>query len=196
MLTVMLLWSCQSSEEKLHFVLLGKLTNHLKDEQFLINGSVHIDSCVILHLDTLNTHALDSVMLSRIRERRAYYDSMADVFLKNGNVYNHEAFDFQKSKNIPAFNLAILNATDSHYKAGNFIDSSMAIQRTADFLRNKTVTLNDTAMYLQARIFLKATFFSLVDSLKVRDTTFYYFNRSGEVMDVNRKLQDLITYDF
>jgi hypothetical protein len=195
-LTLLFLWSCQSSEEKLHLVLQGKLTTFLKDQQFLQNGSVHIDSCIILDVDTLNTHAFDSVMLARIRERRDYYDSMADVFLKNGNDYNHEAFDFQKSGDFAAFNLAILNATDSHYKAGNFIDSSMAIQKTAEFLRSKAGIRNDTTSYLQANVFLRATFFTPVDSLKVRDTLLYHFNKSGDVVDVNRKLNELINYNF
>lgn len=195
-LTLLFLWSCRSSEEKLHLALQEKLATYLKDQQFLQNGSVHIDSCIILHIDTLDTHALDSVMLARIRERRAYYDSMADVFLKNGNVYNHDAFAFQKEGDIPAFNLAILNATDSHYKAGNFIDSSMAIQRTAESLRNKNKILNDTAQYLQAKVFLKATFFTPVDSLKIRDTMLYHFDKSKQVMDVNKKLDQLINYDF
>ena len=198
LIIVMLLFlsSCQSSEEKLHLALQEKLVTYLKDQQFLKNGSVHIDSCVVLNVDTINTHAFDSVMLSRIRERRAYYDSMADVFLKNGNVYNHEAFDFQKAGDFAAFNLAILNATDSHYKAGNFIDSSMAIQRTAEFLKDRNSLPSDTNLYLQANVFLKATFFTPVDSLKINDTLLYHFNKSYEVVDVNRKLDELITYDF
>jgi hypothetical protein len=196
LLMLLFLWSCQSSEEKLHVALQGKLINYLQDQQFLQNGSVHIDSCIILDVDTIDTHAFDSVMLSRIRDRRAYYDSMADAFLKNGNIYNHEAFDFQKAGDLAAFNLAILNATDSHYKAGNFIDSSMAIQRTAEYLRSKTRIPNDTTRFLQADVFLKATFFTPVDSLKVTDTVLYHFNKSGDVIDVNKKLDEMITYDF
>lgn len=192
----LLIWGCQSGEEKLSSALQAKLIKYIQDEHVQNNGSARIDTCLILRVDTLNTHELDSVLIAVIRERREYYDSMADVFLKNGNVYNHEAFAFQKSGDIAKFNLAILNATDSHYQAGNFIDSSMAIQKTAEYLRNKTTVDSDTAQYFQTKVFLKATVFMPADSTNLHDTVYYHFTRSGEVIDVNKELEKMVKYEF
>lgn len=194
-LIVLLMVSCQSEDEKLKLTLKDNLIQYIKQEQINLNGSSKIDTCLVISVDSITDRQMDSLLLSKIRLQREVYDSMADDNLKRGSLYNHQAFTYQQSGDTTRFNLAILNATESHAQAGAFIDSSMAIQRTADFLRNKTSADSTLKKYLQAKVYLKATLFSTTDSSQIHDTLLFHFNRGNEVVDVNKRLKSLIRYD-
>jgi len=190
-----LIVGCSSKQDELKLELHDKLITHLQRESLRNNGSAHLDTCLVLQVDTLNQHQFDSVLLASIRKHRDYYDSLADAYLRRGNMFNHEAYAYQQAGDTTSFNLAILNATDSHYQAGSFIDSSMAIQKTAEYLRNRIKTDTSSLRYLQAKVYVKATFFSLTDSTKLQDTLFYHFDPAREVLDVNKEINKLVDYD-
>lgn len=194
-LMLLTLWSCQSREDRVKSALRENLIQYIQHQHLVTNGSVKIHECTILDVDTLSEMQFDSTILLQIRKQRAFYDSMADDRLKTGNLYNHLAYSYQKSRDTAAFNLAILNATESHYMAGNFIDSSMAFQKADELMKDALKNASDTAIYYRAKTFLRATYFNNRDSTKVHNTFFYHFNSQKTFIDLNGEVERRVRYE-